>query len=75
MRAGRASQALRGAGPRPVQAPGTGPGGWERLLAEAVPAEPPLRGVVHLWSLDSAPTDATTPATLARDLHDGCGML
>ena len=60
-------------GLRPVQAPGTGPGGWATAAGRGgsgraapgrggAPVEPGL-----------VPTDATTPATLARDLHDGCG--
>lgn len=60
-------------GPDRYQVPVQDPGGWERLLVEAVPAEPPLRGVVHLWGLDAAPTDAITPATLVRDTRDSCG--
>ena len=44
---------------------------WRRLLSEALPAEPPLRGVVHLASLRSADTGATTAASLMTDIrHD-----
>ena len=40
---------------------------WERLLREALPTELPLRGVVHLWSLDTQALDLA-PAT-----HLACG--
>jgi NADPH:quinone reductase-like Zn-dependent oxidoreductase/SAM-dependent methyltransferase/acyl carrier protein len=46
--------------------------GWGRLLAEAVPTMPPLRGVVHLLGLDAAPTDATTTQTLTCDTYTLC---
>ena len=57
------------------QVPVEDPQAWEQLLAEAVPEEPPLRGVVHLWSVDAADTEATTPETLAQDTHLSCGSV
>ena len=48
---------------------------WERLLAETLPAELPLQGVVHLWSVDATDTGLTTPETLAQDTHLSCGSV
>ncbi|AGC45623.1 polyketide synthase [Myxococcus stipitatus DSM 14675] len=43
-----------------------------RLLSDALPSGAPVcRGVVHLWSLDSAPNDALNPQTLERARHQG----
>ncbi len=58
--------------------PGEDARDWERLLAEAFAGAPPLRGVVHLWSLDAAPTAETlteSADTLSSDVRHGCGSL
>ena len=48
---------------------------WEHLLRVELPHEPPLRGVVHLWSIDAATSDTSTAATLADDTRLGCGSV
>jgi NADPH:quinone reductase-like Zn-dependent oxidoreductase len=43
------------------------------FLTEAFgPHQPAWRGIVHLWSLDAATADETTPATLAEARETGC---
>ncbi|QSQ15452.1 type I polyketide synthase [Myxococcus landrumensis] len=43
-----------------------------RLLSDALPSgAPACRGVVHLWSLDSASNDALTPTALEHTRHLG----
>src|SRR5262249_43544865 len=51
------------------------PQAWERLLSETLPQEQPLRGVVHLWSVDAADTGTTTPQTLVQDTQLSCGSV
>jgi acyl transferase domain-containing protein/NAD(P)-dependent dehydrogenase (short-subunit alcohol dehydrogenase family) len=47
---------------------------FERLLRETgITAETPLRGILHLWSLDFAAFDAMTSEDLARSQLLGCG--
>jgi acyl transferase domain-containing protein/NADPH:quinone reductase-like Zn-dependent oxidoreductase/NADP-dependent 3-hydroxy acid dehydrogenase YdfG len=47
---------------------------FERLLNETgITAETPLRGVLHLWSLDFPAIDAMTGEDLARSQLLGCG--
>ena len=47
---------------------------FERLLEETgITAETPLRGVLHLWSLDFPVFDAMTGEDLARSQLLGCG--
>jgi myxalamid-type polyketide synthase MxaE and MxaD len=46
---------------------------YRRLLQEAFDKDRPCRGVVHLWSLDSAPPGRTTAATLAADQDRSLG--
>jgi hypothetical protein len=48
---------------------------WEFLLKEALPDEPPFRGVVHLWSIDAAKSDSSTAESLAHDTRLGCGSV
>ncbi|MHC4092137.1 MAG: type I polyketide synthase, partial [Planctomycetota bacterium] len=57
------------------QVPLDDPAAWQRLLAEALPPESPLRGVVHLWSLDAVQTDSTASETLIQDTHRSCGSV
>ncbi len=57
------------------QLPGDETQAWESLLAAALPREARLAGVIHLWSLDAAPTDATTATTLASDVRHGCASV
>jgi acyl transferase domain-containing protein/acyl carrier protein len=46
---------------------------FKRLLADALgPDQPPLRGVVHLWSLDAAPPEETTLDSLESSALMGC---
>src|SRR5215204_2151287 len=46
---------------------------FKRLLADALgPDQPPLRGVVHLWSLDAAPSEETTLDSLESSALMGC---
>ena len=45
---------------------------WERLMQEQLADAPPLRGVVHLWSLDAADTQDTTAESLAADTELSC---
>ena len=42
------------------------PDGFDALLAEAR-ARGPVRGVIHLWSLDASPPEQTTVASLVAD--------
>ncbi|WP_437819486.1 SDR family NAD(P)-dependent oxidoreductase [Sorangium sp. So ce1078] len=44
---------------------------YRRLLGDAFGEEGSCRGVVHLFSLDAAPFEATTPRTLDADLRRG----
>ena len=49
---------------------------WRRLLSESLAQEkPPLRGVVHLWSLDAADAESTTADSLRRDTQLSCGSV
>jgi len=43
------------------------------LLREVFSDDHPCRGVIHLWSLDSAPAEETTLETLRADGVLGCG--
>jgi natural product biosynthesis luciferase-like monooxygenase protein len=43
------------------------PDEMRRLVGEALAGGPPVRGVVHLWSLDAAATDATSLEAIERD--------
>nr|CCE88380.1 polyketide synthase [Sorangium cellulosum] len=47
------------------------PGDYQRLLSEALGEEGLCQGVVHLFSLDAAPLEATTAETLSADLVRG----
>nr|VFK24457.1 MAG: malonyl CoA-acyl carrier protein transacylase [Candidatus Kentron sp. MB] len=50
------------------------PGDFERLFLDVFQAEtPPLRGIVHLWSLDGPDTAELTEQNLARAQVLGCG--
>jgi NAD(P)-dependent dehydrogenase (short-subunit alcohol dehydrogenase family)/acyl carrier protein len=52
------------------------PEAFERLFREAVvTSELPLRGVVHLWSLDATPPHALTLSTLEQAQLQGCGSV
>ena len=46
-----------------------------QLLAEVDATMPPLRGVVHLCSLDARGAEQTTSQSLAEDVRHGCGSL
>jgi NADPH:quinone reductase-like Zn-dependent oxidoreductase/acyl carrier protein len=49
------------------------PQDFERLFADALgPDQPPLRGVVHLWSLDAAQSERTTLDSLESSALMGC---
>jgi acyl transferase domain-containing protein/surfactin synthase thioesterase subunit/acyl carrier protein len=49
---------------------------FERLISAIfTPAAPPCQGVVHLWSLDVTPPEATTSASLATDQVLACGSV
>jgi acyl carrier protein len=58
-------------GPRRVGIDPASPQDFIRLLGETG-GEPPLRGVVHLWSLETPPADELTPETLERARTRGC---
>src|SRR5215211_2525701 len=46
---------------------------FKKLLADALgPDQPPLRGVIHLWSLDAAPSEETTLDSLESSALMGC---
>jgi acyl transferase domain-containing protein/acyl carrier protein len=47
------------------------PEDYQRLLRETVSGDLVCRGVVHLWSLDTAPWESTTGETLLADLQRG----
>jgi amino acid adenylation domain-containing protein len=47
------------------------PEGYRAVLRDAFSAERPCRGAIHLWSLDAAPIEQTTPETLLADQHHG----
>jgi len=49
------------------------PEDFVRLLRESQEAGGPIRGVVHLWSLDAPPAEASTTEQLVRTQEDGCG--
>jgi NADPH:quinone reductase-like Zn-dependent oxidoreductase/aryl carrier-like protein len=49
---------------------------FHRLLKDALGSEqPPCRGVVHLWSLEAAPLEETTVASLEAAQVLGCGSM
>ena len=49
------------------------PQDFERLFADALgPEQPPLRGVVHLWSLDAAQSEGATLDALESSALMGC---
>ena len=48
---------------------------FQRLIESVVEDGSPCRGVVHLWSLDSTPSDETTLVTLERDQLLSCGSV
>ncbi|MCH8147569.1 MAG: SDR family NAD(P)-dependent oxidoreductase [Planctomycetes bacterium] len=48
------------------------PDGFARMLDAVGSGELSCRGVVHLWSLDVAPTPQTDPQTLRKDLSLTC---
>lgn len=45
---------------------------YRTLLNEAFPGHAVCRGIIHLWSLQMTPREATTTASLAADLQIGC---
>lgn len=45
---------------------------YQRLLREALGREVVCKGIVHLFALDSATWEATTPDTISRDIERGC---
>jgi NAD(P)-dependent dehydrogenase (short-subunit alcohol dehydrogenase family)/acyl carrier protein len=52
------------------------PEAFERLFREAVvTSELPLRGVVHLWSLEATPPNALTLPALEQAQIQGCGSV
>jgi acyl transferase domain-containing protein/acyl carrier protein len=54
----------------------TNPGDFERLFQEVLGTSiPPLRGIVHLWSLEVALPDALTVPTLEQAQKLGCGSV
>ena len=56
----------------------THPGDFHRLIKEAYgdgESQPPCRGIVHLWSLDTAPPEETTAASLKTDQPLICGSV
>ncbi|MBV9489504.1 MAG: SDR family NAD(P)-dependent oxidoreductase, partial [Verrucomicrobia bacterium] len=54
------------------QLPGGDTAAWERLLGECCAPTQPLRGVLHLWSLDAAGTLEITPERLGQDTRHSC---
>jgi acyl transferase domain-containing protein/acyl carrier protein len=48
---------------------------WEQLLTELTKAYPPLRGIVHFWSLDSTPSQKMTAETLYEGTQRNCGSV
>ena len=42
---------------------------------EPILADPPLRGIVHLWALDSPPTEQLTGSTLRHEEQALCGSV
>ena len=54
----------------------TSPTAFQRLLTDTLrPDCPPWRGVVHLWSLEAAPPEETTGASLQAAQRLGCGSV
>ncbi|WP_315788438.1 type I polyketide synthase [Fischerella sp. JS2] len=52
------------------------PDDFQRLLQEVLASDrPSCRGVVHLWSLDSTATEATTIDSLETDQDRNCGSI
>ena len=51
-------------GPRLFEIDAARPELWRQLLGDALRAGPPCRGIVHLWSLDSAPPESSSPPSL-----------
>ena len=52
------------------------PAQFERLFTDALQGDiPPLKGIVHLWSLDIADTAELTAETLAQAQTLGCGSV
>ncbi len=52
------------------------PADFDRLFNAISSQEgPPFRGVVHLWSLDTAPSDATSFDSLRADQQLACGSI
>jgi len=51
------------------------PGEFQRLLETVGTNKLPLRGVVHLWSLDAAGEEALTLEDLKAALQKGCGSI
>ena len=47
---------------------------FERLLGELA-EEPPVRGIVHVWSVDEPAAEATTTASLRQTQARDCGSL
>lgn len=53
------------------------PAQFEQLLQEVarLPDQEPLKGIIHLWSLDAAPSDILDPAALDQAQVMGCGSV
>lgn len=45
---------------------------YQRLLREAFGREVACKGIVHLFALDSAAWETTTPETISQDIERGC---
>jgi acyl transferase domain-containing protein/surfactin synthase thioesterase subunit len=48
---------------------------WERLLLERGNVEQPLKGIVHLWSMDATATQETESERLLRDIRHSCASV
>ena len=66
-------EAYRERGGRLYELRAASPQDFERLFADALgPEQPPLRGVVHLWSLDAAQSEGATLDALESSALMGC---